>query len=118
MFYSALLVLLVPIINTLELNTVFTKCIACGCIDKSVKDIIIEGVLQPEDLHAIRRCLDMETSKQWLEYGARGIHPRFISSKREMVQDCPSDPVYCQCVDYSSGVCCLFERCGSLSPTL
>lgn len=56
-FRSALLILLVPIIDTLELDTVLTKCIAGGYVNKSVVDIIIEGVFQPEDLHVIRLVL-------------------------------------------------------------
>jgi len=52
-FCRALLVFLMPIIDSLELNTVFAKCIAGRCVNRPIEYIIIEGVFQPKDLHVV-----------------------------------------------------------------
>ncbi|BCR84539.1 uncharacterized protein ACHE_11941S [Aspergillus chevalieri] len=56
-FCRALLVFLVPVIDTLELNTVFAKCIAGRSVNKPIEYIVIEGIFQPKDLHIVRLIL-------------------------------------------------------------
>lgn len=56
-FCRVLLVFLMPIIDTLELNTVFAKCFAGRRVNKSIEYIVIEGVFQPKNLHIVRLVL-------------------------------------------------------------